>query len=308
MKRFFLFWFFIFLPGLCFTVSAQEDIRSIELTTYVQAQILLDQAGFSPGEIDGTSGYNTFKALQAYQRVNRLAVTGTLDEPTMTALMRSKKSLLVTYKITEQDVTGPFVEVPGDFMEKARLKKLYYSSPLEKISEKFHIAPELLQNLNPDALFLEGEEIVVPNVRTDLPTIQNGKLRVTVSRKNSDVTVSLNGHVIFYAPISHGGKRNPVPAGKRKVNGIIKDPPYKYDPKLFWDAEPHHRPALIPPGPNNPVGKVWIAINLRHVGLHGTPDPSRIGYSESHGCIRLTNWDAQTLAEIVKPGTEVIFQ
>jgi lipoprotein-anchoring transpeptidase ErfK/SrfK len=193
-------------------------------------------------------------------------------------------------------------------MEKARLKKLYYSSPLEKLGEKFHIAPGLLRELNPDSLFIEDEEIIVPNVRSDVPMVKNGKLLVTVSRKNSDVTVKLNGHVIFYAPISHGGKRKPLPAGKRKVQGIVRDPIYKYDPKLFYDAKPHHRPAVIASGPNNPVGKVWIAINLRHVGLHGTPEPANIGYTESHGCIRLTNWDAQRLAAIVKPGTEVMFQ
>jgi lipoprotein-anchoring transpeptidase ErfK/SrfK len=300
--------FFILLFLLRSSLFAQDDIRSIELTSYVQVQILLDQAGFSPGEIDGRSGYNTLKAIKTYQRVRGLPVTGVADEETMWALQEHGGELLTTYTITTEDVEGPFVSIPGDFMEKARLKKLYYSSPLEKIAEKFHIAQGLLQELNPDAFFLKGEELIVPNVRSDVPTVRNGNPIVIVSRDKSDLTVHLNGHVIFYAPITHGGDRNPVPRGKRKIKWIKKDPHYKYNPRLFWDAPRNHRPAVLAPGPNNPVGRVWIAINLRHVGLHGTPDPSSIGYAESHGCIRMTNWDAQDLAEIVQPGTEILFQ
>ena len=296
--------FFVCLP-LAF---GQDEDTYIELTPYVQVQILLDQAGFSPGEIDGRSGYNTLKAIKAFQKIRGLPLTGVGDEETMEALGAGRNELLVEYTITPEDVNGPFVEIPSGFMEKARLENLPYSSVEEAIAEKFHISPELLLELNPETPFIEGEMIVVPNVRKDLPVIRGGQITVTVNGSTSELIVRLNGHVIFYAPISHGGEKGPLPIGKRKIKAIMKNPHYKYNPKLFWDAKPGDSPALLPPGPNNPVGKVWIALNVRHYGLHGTPEPSSIGYSNSHGCIRLTNWDAQRLAGIVKPGTEVHFK
>ena len=295
---------------LAVTSFAQEEDEkiSIGLSPYIQVQILLDQAGFSPGEIDGRYGYNTLKALKAFQKVRGLEETGFPDDETLGALGASQNELLVEYVVTDEDLKGPFEPIPSGFTEKSRLKRLHFSSVEEAIAEKFHVSPELLFELNPEAMLAVGEQIIVPNVRSDLPVIHRGKLSITVSGTTSDLTVRLNGHVIFYAPISHGGERGPLPVGKRKVQKIIKDPHYRYDPKLFWDADPNDSPAVLPPGPNNPVGPVWIALNVRHYGLHGTPEPSSIGYANSHGCIRLTNWDAQQLSEILKPGTEILFQ
>lgn len=287
--------------------AQEEEGMTIGLTPYVQVQILLDQAGFSPGEIDGRYGYNTLKAIKAFQEIRGLPNTGIADEQTLEVLGAGENELLAEYTITPEDLKGPFVPIPHDFMEKAQLKQLHYSTVEEAIAEKFHVAPELLLELNPDAAFLEGERIIVPNVRSDLPLIHGGKLTVMVNGSTSDLTVRLNGHVIFYAPISHGGEKGPLPVGKRKIKAITQNPYYRYDPKLFWDANPAHSPAVLPPGPNNPVGRVWIALNVKHYGLHGTPEPSSIGYTQSHGCIRLTNWDAQQLSEILKPGTEIIF-
>jgi lipoprotein-anchoring transpeptidase ErfK/SrfK len=115
------------------------------------------------------------------------------------------------------------------------------------------------------------------------------------------------GHVLFYAPVTTGSEHDPLPIGEWKVNGIQHDPPFHYNPDLFWDAEPKHAKATIPPGPNNPVGLVWIDISRPHYGLHGTPEPSAIGRTASHGCVRLTNWDALKLASLVRPGTHVVF-
>jgi lipoprotein-anchoring transpeptidase ErfK/SrfK len=304
----FHFLFFVLLLAATSILHAREteDEVSIELSPYIQVQILLDQAGFSPGEIDGRYGYNTLKALKAFQRVRGLEETGLADDETLAALGATENQLLAEYTITEEDLNGPFAEIPSGFTEKSRLDGLHYSSVEEALAEKFHVAPELLFELNPTTILEVGETLIVPNVRSDLPLVRGGKLTVTVSGSTSDLTVRLNGHIIFYAPISHGGERGPLPVGKRKVQGIIKNPHYKYNPKLFWDADPNDSPALLPPGPNNPVGKVWIALNVRHYGLHGTPEPSSIGYANSHGCIRLTNWDAQQLSEILKPGTEIL--
>ena len=303
--------------------AQDQDLELVELERNVNLQILLDQAGFSPGEIDGRIGNNTYRALLIFQTAYGLPRTGEADDRTLDLLAAGGRPTLTTYRLTAQDVNGPFTSVPSDFMQKAKLPALRYTSALEGISEKFHLNPELFLFLNPDIQLVEGESVVVPNVvnRTVKPKAlspvkpvsgklnkDENRLKVIISAANSDLMVTRNGKVIFYAPISHGGDRDPVPVGKTKISGVIPNPLYRYNPKLFWDADPTHTKALIRPGPNNPVGSVWIALNLPHYGLHGTPEPSRIGYGTSHGCIRMTNWDALKLAAMVQPETEVVFQ
>ena len=132
---------------------------------------------------------------------------------------------------------------------------------------------------------------------------------VTVSKSMSALTVTdTSGHIVFYAPVTTGSKHDPLPIGTWKVNGVKFNPNYHYNPHLFWNAAPRDAKATIPAGPNNPVGLVWIDISKNHYGLHGTPEPSTIGRTQSHGCVRLTNWDALRLAGLVKPGTRVVFR
>jgi lipoprotein-anchoring transpeptidase ErfK/SrfK len=300
-----------------------QDYDLAELEQNINLQILLDQEGFSPGEIDGKIGNNTYRALLIFQTAYGLPRTGEADDHTIDLLSASGRPTLTNYKLTAQDVKGPFTSVPSDFMQKAKLPALRYTSALEAISEKFHLSPDLFLILNPDTMLVEGESVVVPNVVNRIATSKSlspvkpvsgkinqdeNRLKVIISAANSDLMVTRNGKVIFYAPISHGGDRDPVPLGKTKISGVIPNPLYRYNPELFWDADPSHTKALIRPGPNNPVGVVWIALNLPHYGLHGTPEPSKIGYGTSHGCIRMTNWDALRLASIVQPETEVVFQ
>jgi lipoprotein-anchoring transpeptidase ErfK/SrfK len=274
----------------------------------LRVQVMLDRAGFSPGAIDGRAGPSTRKALEAYER-QAAAAPQAAFEP------------LTRYRITAEDTAGPFVpDIPADLVEQARLPHLGYRSVVEALAERFHTTPALLQRLNPDARFAAGDEIAVPNVEPlVLPAAKGEKATgtsgtaqpavvVTVSRSASALTVSDgSGRIVMYAPVTTGSEMDPLPIGEWAVKGVSLRPPFNYNPKLFWDADPSHSKAKIPPGPNNPVGLVWIDLSKEHYGIHGTPEPTQIGRTESHGCVRLTNWDAVRLAELVKPGTRVVF-
>lgn len=274
-------------------------------------QILLDQAGFSPGVIDGQGGTNTRRALAAFQAAHALESTGKVDDVTWKNLVASGgRQVLAAYTITPQDVDGPFTRaIPEDMVEKSKLPALGYTSVLEMLSERFHTNPSYLKALNPKARFVAGEQIRVPNVRpvSAEPTAGPNGVRVTVSKSNSTLTVERGDDVLFFAPVSAGSEHDPLPLGQWKVKGIARNPTFNYNPDLFWDGDPEHAKAKIPAGPNNPVGVVWIDLSKEHYGLHGTPEPRMIGKTLSHGCVRLTNWDALTVAALVKPGTDVFF-
>jgi lipoprotein-anchoring transpeptidase ErfK/SrfK len=272
----------------------------------LQTQVMLDRAGYSPGEIDGTMGTSTKRALEAYTKNGGKADALPADAVT-------------AYKVTEQDAAGPFTPIPEDMMEKAKLPALGYASLLEALGERFHSSPALLKRMNPAAKFIAGEDIQVPNVAGTIEPVGPPRGRpsnpsdpavttVTVRKATSDLVVTDGtGHVLMYAPVTTGSEHDPLPIGDWKVTGVQKDPKFHYNPDLFWDAEPSHSKATIPPGPNNPVGVVWVDISRPHYGLHGTPEPSTVGKTTSHGCVRLTNWDALKLASLVKPGTKVVF-
>jgi lipoprotein-anchoring transpeptidase ErfK/SrfK len=268
----------------------------------LRAQIRLDRARFSPGEIDGRYGSNFRNALRAYQKAMSLPVTGTVDAATWQALDREADPVLARYRVTDADIAGPFQPVPDDMMEKARLPALGYVSVAEALGERFHASPELLAHLNPGRdLGKVGEEILVPNVHP--PGKVDGVETVVVDK--SDSTVSLRDaqdRVLAQFPATTGSRHDPLPIGRWKINGVGRNPEFKYNPKLFWDAEPGHEKTVIRPGPNNPVGVVWVDLSKPHYGIHGTPEPAKIGKTQSHGCIRLTNWDAATVGDSVSPG------
>ena len=297
------------------------------------AQVLLDRSGFSPGEIDGRAGINLQRALSAFQQTNGLPVSGKLDDSTLQKLRTtaSDAPATVEYTLTAGDVNGPFTpDIPSDLVQQGKLKQLGYRDPLEAVAEKFHASPAVLRHFNPQATFMTaGEELRVPNVAVvDIPVRQrpepkNGRrqsptpntasappgVTIYVTKATSAVTVEdQNGSVLFFAPVTSGSEHDPLPIGRWTVTTLEPLPAFNYNPDLFWDADPKHAKSRIAPGPNNPVGTVWIDLSKEHYGIHGTPEPSKIGHTQSHGCVRLTNWDVQRLAKWAQPGTTVVFR
>jgi lipoprotein-anchoring transpeptidase ErfK/SrfK len=300
------------------TLAQEAPVPAPPVVSEILAvQIMLDRAGFSPGEIDGRRGLNFTRALAAFQRTHALQPSGEIEDETWAVLSgrAGAHPPLIAYVITPEDVAGPFIEaVPADLMEQAKLEALAYTSALEMLAERFHASPRLLREANRSATFRRpGETILVPNVAAIDPLAplpaSTSTARIVVTQSLSALTVEdASGHLLFHAPVTTGSTHDPLPIGSWKVTGVERMPPFHYNPALFWDADPEHAKARIPPGPNNPVGTVWIGITKEHYGIHGTPEPSRIGHVQSHGCIRLTNWDANRVAMWARPGAEVIFR
>jgi len=314
------------------------------VTDVLAGQVMLDRAGFSPGEIDGRTGANTHRAITAFQQSQGLPDTGTLDRATWQRLSEraGNEPPLTTYVVSDADLTGPFTpDIPTDLMEQAKLKSLGYQTPLEAIAEKFHSSPALLRQLNRGATFDRArEEIMVPNVTvSELPPPEpargltagssaqvgpgRGRASTVVGTSGTaapDVTIFVTkatsaltvedaaGNVLFHAPVTSGSEHDPLPIGSWKVTTVQRMPAFNYNPDLFWDANPADSKARIPPGPNNPVGTIWIDLTKEHYGIHGTPEPSRIGHTQSHGCVRLTNWDIARVVQWARPGTPVVFR
>ncbi len=273
----------------------------------VKLQVLLDRAHASPGEIDGTLGENTRKAIAAYAEMKGLGSTEQVTEEVWHAITESEtEPALVSYKITEKDTHGPFSKkIPEDFRAKASMDRLGYTSPRELLAEKFHMSQELLRKLNPVASFdKEGEEIVVANVERDSLSGKISRIKVDATRQRVEAYGEGDKLVAIY-PATVGSEDRPTPKGEFKVTKITENPVYHYDPALHLRGVHVDEKLDIPPGPNNPVGAVWIDLSAEGYGIHGTPDPDKISKSASHGCIRLTNWDALTLAKHLSKGTPV---
>ena len=279
----------------------------------LKAQVYLDRADFSSGALDGRWGRNSAITTWWWQRSHGLEATGEMDEPTFRSVAQAAGNApaVQTYTLTADDVKGPFVSIPDDIYEKAKLDCLCYESLKEKLAEKFHTSEDFLDRLNPDVKFHDlqpGQTIVAPNVRPPATADNFDVAKVVVSIVgNTFNAFDASGRLLFHAPTTVGSKYDPSPNETVKVVKVVQDPHFHYQPTLFHEVPDTDPEAQLKPGPNSPVGVVWIALSKAHFGIHGTADPESIGYASSHGCIRLTNWDAEEMSHRVRPDVEVAF-
>lgn len=308
-----------------------EAPQSVDLSI-LHVQVLLDHLGFSPGVLDGREGKSLVAALKGFQESRGLATTGKIDAATLRALypyraMRPTRTLA----LTPASLAGPFVDpLPKDPRDQAKLPLLGYRSPMEKLAEMFHTTPAVLMALNsPTTRLAPGTPVVFPNA---LPTARDydAKLPEAWRKTLNDLNVDSNqpqgakivvdksdevlrvfdkaGRLVAQFQATMGSEHDPLPIGDWTIKGAAYNPPFNYNPDLFWDAKPGSKAAKLPPGPNGPVGVIWLDLSKEHYGIHGTAEPSTIGRAESHGCVRLTNWDAARLSLMVKAGTPAVFQ
>lgn len=336
-----------------------DQIPDAEPRPLMQAQVVLDRLGFTPGVVDGKEGLSTRNAVSGFQEANDLPVTGKVDDATQAALSRWNTIPATRVVTIPQDfAAGPFQKLPKDPADQAKLPALGYESLDEKLAERFHTTVETLQALNPGGksattgsapvtpapkpapsassvaqapapMFRAGQQIRVPNVggdavdaaavsdpawRSTLAMLGVGSkqphvARVVVSKSKGTLKAyDESDKLIAVFTATMGSQHDPLPLGRWKILGVDKNPKFHYNPDLFWDAKAGAEKAMLPPGPNGPVGVVWIDISKPHYGIHGTPHPETIGRAESHGCVRLTNWDAARLAQMVSAKTALLFE
>jgi lipoprotein-anchoring transpeptidase ErfK/SrfK len=296
------------LDQLPVVVPVTGDVRG---PTVLRTQVLLDRAGFSPGIIDGRWGKNSAIATYWFQESEGLEPTGDVDAETYGRLAAlANAPALVGYSITEKDRSGKYVSIPRDVYEQEELDCLCYESMAEALAERFHTSVEFLRQMNPGvdlASAPAGTAIRVPNV-ADAPSGAGQIARIVVSARGWYLHgLDAGGNVVFHAPTTLGSQYDPSPDETLKITSVTFDPWFHYQPKLFYEVDDEEPEANLAPGPNSPVGVVWMALSKPHYGIHGTSSPETIGYATSHGCVRLTNWNARALGERVGKGTVVEF-
>ena len=300
--------------------------------TIFHAQVLLSAAGFSTGVIDGKEGMSFKAAVRGFQQSRGLPTSGKLDLATRRALLEQNRPSTVNVKLTGTDISGDYVyPYPKKPEGQAKLKFASYRNMLEEVAERYHTTPDAIVALNgPTALIGVGQTLRLPNVVPSSTSYQGSELKdeyrtwfvklnveanvpqgssIVVDKSEGQLKVMDDGdRLIAQFPVTTGSGHDPLPIGTWKVPTFSFLPPFHYQPDLFWDVDDSKTEKMLPAGPNGLVGVAWLDLSKEHYGIHGTPEPQTIGRTESHGCIRMTNWDVLRLSRMVKPGVKAIFQ
>lgn len=316
-----------------------------EIEAATQLQVFLDRANFSPGKLDGHYNDFTLKALALYRQSRGEPVAPRPSKadtaPDLNGIdVGSVGPVFIQYTVTEADLQKVGL-LPSTVPDKAKLKALPYRDAGEEIAEKFHCDEKFLGELNPGkngGALKPGGQLRVPNVEpfeldavkdlkpgseiapeaaNDIPDepeqkpdpnsapVAGAKTSVKVDVKTNMLGVFEGDKIIAAYPVTIGSTQTATPIGEWKVRGVAKLPTFRYDERMLKHGKRSKNFHILPPGPNNPVGVVWIALNKRGIGIHGTDEPNTIGQAVSHGCIRLANWDVVRLAGKVKAGVPV---
>lgn len=288
---------------------ANENDRTVE--TILEAQIELHRRGFSCGSVDGVMGPQTAAALRAFQRANGLNETGTLNAETKTQL-RLTAPAFGTHVLSDEDVAS-LRRLPTTWLERSQQTALTHSSTLELIAERYRASPRFIRALNPEIDWIEieaGTAVSVPSLGRVGLTGQAAEIRIRLEERELEA-FDANGRLLVHFPVSIARKVEKRPVGELRITVVVREPNYTFDPEVYPESEEARqlgRKLIVPPGPNNPVGRAWIGLSLPGYGIHGTPDPEKVGRTESHGCFRLANWDALALTGLVTVGLPVVVE
>ena len=318
MKKFMIFGFFALsfvysTTSFSETLLTADEINTAEFSgelpegvsaVTTKVQVLLDRAGSNPGVIDGVAGENVTKAIRGYEEILGLPAQGVMNKDLWKRL-QSPEPVVITYNIMLADLEKMVEKIPQDYAEMAAMQWLGYTTGAEAIAEKFHMDEGFLISLNPSASFTVGESIVVTNPGEPATVVIS---RIVADKSNKRLVIyGENGKPVIIYPATIGSDATPSPQGTHEIKGVAVFPTYAYNPDINFKQGENSEKLTIPAGPNGPVGSIWIDLTEPTYGIHGTPEPSKISKTSSHGCVRLTNWDAAELAKLVKPGIEVSF-
>ena len=291
------------------TAVANENDRAVE--TVGEAQIELHRRGVSCGSVDGVTGPQTAAALRAFQRAHGLNETGTLSYETKMQL-RLTATAFTTHVLSDEDV-ATLRRLPTSWLERSQQTALTHATVLELIAERYRASPRFIRALNPEVDWIAieaGTAVNVPALGRVVLAGRAAEIRIRLEARELEA-FDANGRLLVHFPVSIARKVEKRPVGELRITVVVREPNYTFDPEVYPESEEARqlgRKLIIPPGPNNPVGRAWIGLNLPGYGIHGTPDPEKVGRTESHGCFRLANWDALALTNLVTTGLPVFVE